>query len=79
MNAKIKKAVAARLAKRDAEKQRILKREAYEERERVRKYKMKLKERRPELRRQKGQIITEAEVRCSRCNGLCRLELKLTP
>ena len=79
MNAKIKKAVATRLAKRDAEKQRILKREAYEERERVRKYKMKLKERRPELRRQKGQIITEAEVRYSRCNGLCRLELKLTP
>lgn len=69
MNAKIKKAVAARQAIRHAEQQRRSRREAYEERERVRKYKNKLIERLPDLRRRHGQLLSEDEVRCPSSNG----------
>ena len=62
MNARIKKALAVRQANRQAAEEKRLRQKEYEERERRRKYINKLKQRRTDLERSKGQLISEAEV-----------------
>ena len=63
MIANIKKAAAAAKAKREAEQQRRARRAMYDESERLRKHRSRLQERRADLKRKHGQIVTEAEVR----------------
>ena len=79
MRAKIMKAVAARQAKRDTEERRVSVRAAYDERERVRKHKTRVNERRSDLKRRQGQILSESEVRRPGCFDLLRTGLGFDP
>ena len=79
MRAKIMKAAAARQAKRDTEERRVRVRAAYEERERLRKHKTRVKERRSDLKRSQGQILSESEVRRLGCDDLLRTGLEFDP
>lgn len=77
-NAKVKKTVPATQAKPKAEQQKFLWQKAYQEQVRMRKDANKFNERRSDLRRSQGQMVSEAEVRRPEWNVLCRVELELT-
>ena len=79
MKAKIRKALAVQQANRQAKQDKRLRRKEYEERERRSLYIRKLNDRRVDLERSKGQLISEAEVSWTGGDMLYRAELEFPP